>query len=78
MMIVMNKSHNSFLCCFASYLATLVEGLEQFSTNFCRSLFLKIYMFIHVKIQTEGGFGEGLIAKSLLQKSEKTPNLNTT
>ena len=57
-----NKSHNSFLCCFASYLATLVEGWNNFrptSLLNCRSLFLMIYMFIHVKIQTEEWFCRG-------------------
>ena len=80
MMIGINKSHNSFLYCFASYSATLVEGWNNFrrtSLLNCRSLFLRIYMFIHVNIQTGGGFAEGLIAKSLLQKTENTPNLKS-
>ena len=52
MMIIIgiNKSPNSFLCCFASYSATLTEGWN----NFCRSLFLIIYMFLRANIQIGG------------------------
>ena len=51
MMIItgINKSPNS-LCCFASYSATLTEGWN----NFCRSLFLIVYMFLRVNIQIGG------------------------
>ena len=62
MMIRINKSHNSFLCCFASYSATLAEGWNNFrptSLLNCRSLSLIIYMFIHVNIQTGGWFCRG-------------------
>ena len=55
MMIGINKSPNSFLRCFASYLATLVEAdwnnFRPTSLLNCQSLFLIIYMFLLVNIK---------------------------
>ena len=39
-------------------------------------LLLITYIFLHVNIQTGNGVEEGVIAKSLLQRTDKTPNLN--
>ena len=55
-----------------------MEGWKNFGPTalLCRCLLLITYIFLHVNIQTGGGEGveDGVIAKSLLQKTDKTPN----
>ena len=50
-----------------------MEGWEKCWTN-SPPLSVNLHAFLHVNIQA--GVEGGVIAKSLLQKTEKTPNLN--
>ena len=57
-----------------------MEGSKNFGPTalLCLCLLLITYIFLHVNIQTGGrgggGVEDGVIAKSLLHKTDKTPN----
>ena len=54
-----------------------MEGWKHFGPTalLCLCFLLITYIFLHVNIQTgEGGVEDGVIAKSLLHKTDKTPN----
>ena len=55
-----------------------MEGWKNFDPTalLCLCLLLITYIFLHVNIQTGGGGGveDGVIAKSLPHKTDKTPN----
>ena len=55
----------------------MIEGWKNFGPTalLCLCFLLITYIFLHVNIQTgEGGVEDGVIAKSLLHKTDKTPN----
>ena len=76
-----NTSPIGFLCCKFRLLFSYPDGrVEKLWPNGAplSCLLLITYIFLHVNIQTGGMVftEEGVIAKSLLQRTDKTPNLN--
>ena len=70
--MAIDKSPACVLCCFVFYSATEMEGWNySVPTLLLLLVFVRITcMLLHVNIQTGGcGVAEGVIAKSLLQKT---------
>ena len=70
--MAIDKSPACVLCCFVFYSATETEGWNySVPTLLLLLVFVRITrMLLHVNIQTgECGVAEGVIAKSLLQKT---------